>query len=141
MTIHDTWPASPAHPAGPLAWFRVFAAVPAQAREARRSLARVLDGHPAAHDAALCVAELTANAVLHSKSREPGGQFTVRAEIRPGDRLRVEVHDGGGPWTPPAPGDDQHGRGLLIVSHLALDWGRTAESDTGRIVWFEIECP
>ena len=43
--------------APPLAWSCAFPATPAQARAARRSLARVLDGHPAADDAVLCLSE------------------------------------------------------------------------------------
>jgi hypothetical protein len=37
-------------------------------------------------------------AALHSGSRLPGGQFTVRAEIHPGDYVWIEVEDNGGPW-------------------------------------------
>lgn len=83
--------------------------------------------------------ELATNATLHSHSRN-GGHFTVRAQIHVG-RLRVEVCDDGGPWTRPAHGrNGQHGRGLLIVAQLAHDWGRAGDSETGWIVWFEIDC-
>jgi serine/threonine-protein kinase RsbW len=139
MTVRETETPCPAHPVPPLAWSRAFPATPLQAREARRALARLLDGRPAANDAALCLSELAANAVVHSRSRAPGGEFTVRAEIRDG-RLRVEVHDEGGPWTPRVPAGDQHGRGLLVVSQLAQACGRTGESDTGWTVWFEMDC-
>ena len=44
--------------APPLTWSCAFPATPAQAREARRSLARILDGHPAADDAVLCLSDL-----------------------------------------------------------------------------------
>lgn len=124
----------------PLAWSRVFAATPAQAGEARRFLAGLLHSHPAADDAILCLSEMAANAILHSNSRKPGGHFTVRAEIH-GDRLRVEVHDDGGPWTVPSPDDVQHGHGLHIISRLARTWGITGDSDTGWTVWAEITCP
>jgi anti-sigma regulatory factor (Ser/Thr protein kinase) len=119
----------------PLSWSCAFPATPAQAREARRSLARLLDGHPAADDAALCLSELAANATMHSRSRD-GGYFTVRAQLSD-DRVRVEVHDQGGPWTCAGHADGQHGRGLLIVSQLARAWGRTGDSATGWTVWFE----
>ena len=111
---------------------------PAQIREARRFLATILDGCPAADDALLCLSELATNALLHSRSREPGGCFTVHAQ-RQGNHLRVEVHDQGGPWTPPAltnPGE-QNGRGLAIVSELAHAWGRSGD-EAGWTVWFEI---
>ena len=122
----------------PLAWSRAFPASPEQVREARQFLAGVLDGGPAAGDAVLCLSELVTNATVHSRSHEPGGHFTVRAAIR-GGRLRVEVHDEGGPWTQPMRSrDGQHGRGLLIVGQLAGDWGRSGDSATGWTVWFTL---
>jgi serine/threonine-protein kinase RsbW len=122
----------------PLAWSRAFPATREQVREARQFLAGVLDGGPAAGDAVLCLSEIVTNAIMHSRSGEPGGHFTVTAAIRNG-RLRVGVRDDGGPWTQPVRGrDGQHGRGLLIVGQLARDWGRTGDSATGWIVWFTI---
>jgi anti-sigma regulatory factor (Ser/Thr protein kinase) len=101
----------------------------------------MLDDCPAAYDAVLCLSELAANAVMHSDSRKPGGLFTVRAAVRRVDHLRVEVEDQGGPWTQHACADGQHGRGLLIVSQLATDWGVSGNCQAGWIVWFEIACP
>jgi serine/threonine-protein kinase RsbW len=126
--------------ASTLAWSRGFPGTPAQAREARRFLAAILDGCSAADDAVLCLSELAANATIHSHSRRPGGQFTVRTEMY-GDHLRVEVHDEGGPWTWPHRENTRHGRGLLIVSKLARAWGRTGDSATGWTVWFEMDVP
>jgi anti-sigma regulatory factor (Ser/Thr protein kinase) len=122
--------------APPLAWSRAFPAAPEQVREARRFLAGVLDGGPAAGDAVLCLSELVTNATVHSRSGEPGGRFTVTAAIA-GGRLRVEVRDEGGPWTQPVRSrDGQHGRGLLVVGQLARDWGRAGDSATGWTIWF-----
>jgi anti-sigma regulatory factor (Ser/Thr protein kinase) len=122
--------------APPLAWSRVFPATAAQVREARQFLASALDGHPAVDEAILCLSELVANASVHSRSREPGGRVTVTAAIR-GSELRVDVRDGGGPWTWPVRGPGgQRGRGLLIVGQLARQWGRTGDSVTGWTVWF-----
>jgi serine/threonine-protein kinase RsbW len=126
--------------APPLAWCRSFRATPAQVREARRFLAAILDGRPAADDAVLCLSELAANATVHSRSRLPNGHFTVRAETN-GDHLRVEVRDQGGPWTALPRDGEPHGRGLLIVSRLASTWGRSGDSTTGWTVWFEMHCP
>jgi serine/threonine-protein kinase RsbW len=123
--------------AATLAWSRVFPAVPAQVREARRFLTTILDGHPAADEAVLCLSELAANATLHSRSRN-GGHYIVRTELR-GQCLRVSVHDQGGPWSWHSDGDKRHGRGLLIVSQLARAWGRDGDESTGWIVWFEID--
>ncbi|HUY47390.1 MAG TPA: ATP-binding protein [Streptosporangiaceae bacterium] len=122
-----------------IAWSRTFPAAPAQAGEARRFLAGILDGHPATDDAVLCLSELVTNACLHSRSREPGGCFTVRAQLHD-CLLRVEVTDQGGPWTWPAHADEQHGRGLLILAQLAKAWGRTGDSQTGWTLWYETEC-
>jgi anti-sigma regulatory factor (Ser/Thr protein kinase) len=119
---------------------QVFPARADQAREARRFLSGLLDGSPAADDAILCLSELVTNAIVHSRSRQPGGIFTVRAEIH-GGRLRVEVQDQGGPWTRPRPDDMQHGHGLHIISQLARAGGITGDSDTGWTVWFETDCP
>jgi anti-sigma regulatory factor (Ser/Thr protein kinase) len=126
--------------APPLAWSRAFAATPAHAGQARQFLAGLLDGYPLADDAILCLSEMATNAILHSNSRKPGGHFTVRAEIH-ADRLRVEVHDGGGPWTVSPPDGVQHGHGLHIISQLARIWGITGDSDTGWTVWAEITRP
>ena len=124
----------------PLAWSHRYPGHADHVGEARRFLASVLDGRTAAYDAILCLSELAANAVTHSNSRDPGGLFTVRASVRHGDRVRVEVEDQGGQWITPAFEDGQHGRGLLIVSQLASDWGISGDDQAGWIVWFEIAC-
>src|SRR5689334_10899569 len=49
-----------------------------------------------AEAAALCVSELATNALVHSRSRLPGGTVTVHLEAEPGTRaLRIAVHDSG----------------------------------------------
>lgn len=124
-----------------ITWSRDFLALPEQVREARRFLASLLDGHPAADDAVLCLSELVTNACLHSRSRQPGGQFTVRIQTC-GPCLRVEVNDQGGPWTTPAKDDHgQNGRGLHIVGRLTRTWGRRGNPATGWTTWFEIGGP
>lgn len=121
-----------------IGWSRAFPATTNQVREARQFLAGLLDGHSAADDAILCLSELTTNAAVHSRSREPGGSFQVRAERR-GSHVRVEVTDQGGRWQPEVPSTDLNGRGLLVVTRLAHNWGRTGDEETGWTVWFEIE--
>ena len=83
--------------AAPPVTAQVFPGHAGQVRAARRFLAGVLDGCPAADEALLCVSELATNAVLHSRSGRPGGRFTVRATMQAGS-VRVEVADEGGPW-------------------------------------------
>jgi anti-sigma regulatory factor (Ser/Thr protein kinase) len=117
---------------------RTFPATPGQVGEARRFLASQLDGSPLTADALVCLSELATNAVLHSRSARPGGQFTVRISSAPGS-MRVQVIDGGGLWAPGPDGDD-HGHGLMIVAALAT---RLQISDRGtdspaRTVTFEM---
>jgi anti-sigma regulatory factor (Ser/Thr protein kinase)/DNA-binding XRE family transcriptional regulator len=118
-------------------WSRTFPATAQQVREARRFLAAILEDCPATEDALLCLSELVTNALLHSRSSEPGGSFAVQAQ-RHGNRLRVEVRDQGGPWATPAPTDPagQNGRGLAILDQLSHAWGRSGD-ETGWTVWFE----
>jgi serine/threonine-protein kinase RsbW len=128
-------------PTTPLtAWSRTFPATPAHVRDARRLLATILDGHQRADDVLLCLSELATNAITHSRSRQPGGFFTVRAQLD-GQRLRVEVCDQGGPWRSPTrpSADEQNGRGLLIVGQLATRWGCEGHSHHGWTVWYEMD--
>ncbi len=83
-------------------------------------------------------APLATNALAHSASGR-GGTFTVTVFHRSGD-VRVEVADQGGLWLPGTAGDEVHGRGLVIVSSLARAWGITGD-ESGRTVWFELDCP
>jgi anti-sigma regulatory factor (Ser/Thr protein kinase) len=51
-------------------------------------LAELLNGCPVADEVILCASELAANAVIHSDSGQPEGQFAVRAEVCPGQYVR-----------------------------------------------------
>jgi serine/threonine-protein kinase RsbW len=119
---------------------RAFPAVRAQVGEARRFMSSALGDHPAADDAVMYVSEMAANATIHSKSREPGGQFMVRAQLKSDSRIRVEVQDQGGQWSRPLAGFEP-GHGLYIISQLAQTWGIAGDSATGWVVWAEIACP
>jgi DNA-binding XRE family transcriptional regulator len=124
-----------------ITWSRPFPATPQQVGEVRRFLADILAGRPAAGDAVLCLSELATNAVLHSRSAAPGAQFTVHATLKD-DQLRIEVNDDGGPWHwPDGTDDQQHGRGLVIVSRLSTAWGRAGTPETGWTAWFTLPCP
>jgi len=79
----------------------------------------------------------TDESVKNRRSREPGGQLTVRVQAHE-DHIRVGVHDGGGPWAGAAPADRQNGRGLLIVDQLARSWGRAGGETAGWLTWFEM---
>jgi anti-sigma regulatory factor (Ser/Thr protein kinase) len=109
---------------------------------ARQFVARVTGALPGETraDTSLLASELVTNAVRYGRP-----EITLRVRIEP-ERLRVEVHDEGGPmpsWmSSGAPSGQPHGRGLLIVNHLAESWG-VAGSDrhSGKDVWFELRVP
>jgi serine/threonine-protein kinase RsbW len=102
---------------------------PESARAAREFTAACLPGCPVAADAMLCVDELVANAIRHSRSGLPGGTIEVRIAVAAGEWLRVEVQDAG-PLPVPAPRDDpsEHGRGLALVVALAEVFGADGDS-------------
>ena len=103
-------------------------------------------GFPSASDAsctvALVVAELAANAVRHG--RVPGRDFVLRLTLDSAASLiRIEVADAAStktpPPTPPSPASDEEtGRGLLLVTALALRWGFTPRHPVGKTVWAEV---
>lgn len=130
-----------ARQAAPIAAPRCSRSYPGRAEHAgavRRFVADELAGSPVQDDAVLCVSELAANAIVHSRSGLPGGQFEVRIFRHPAGHVRVEVTDQGGLWAPDPGGRENHGRGLLIVSRLANDWGIVGDGQTGRTAWFEL---
>lgn len=99
---------------------------PESARAAREFTAACLHGCPSMYEAMVCVDELVANAVRHSRSGLPGGEITVRVVTRPGEWLRVEVEDQGPCLraVPDSPDEfAESGRGLLIVTVLADTFG------------------
>jgi serine/threonine-protein kinase RsbW len=102
-------------------------------RAVRADLRGLLGDCPMADDVILCASELAANAAIHSRSRLPGGVFTVRATISSGNYTWVEVEDSGGPWAPGI-SDSTRRHGLDIVRALASDWGIDGD-DTVRTIW------
>jgi serine/threonine-protein kinase RsbW len=114
-----------------------------QVRRVRQDLAAMVNGCPIADDFILLASELSTNAIVHSRSGLPGGEFTVRAEVRSGDYLWLEVEDQGGPWMERDPGDE-HGRGLMLVAALAGDGNWTVEDGTApgtRVIWVWLDWP
>ena len=116
----------------------VFPGTPEHVGRVRRWLRANLGTCPAADDAILLASELVTNALEHSASGQ-GGSFTVAVHHRSAD-LRVEVTDQGGLWLQGDASDGLHGRGLVIVGTVARAWGITGD-DSGRTVWFELDCP
>jgi len=119
----------------------VFPGRPDQVRRVRHEVARYLAGAgcPAAtaDDAVLAVSELSANAVLHSASKDDF--FTVAAELH-ATYLHIEVEDGGGDWElKPRHGEHHHGLDLVDAFAGADNWGVETASDGGRVVWCRLE--
>jgi serine/threonine-protein kinase RsbW len=121
-----------------------FPGKPESAGEARAWAARYLVGCPAADDVTLCLGELAANAVLHS--RPAGAAFEVRLSIAAGVWVRCEVRDQGPEFRDPAgaaaagglgvtkPGpDDENGYGLWLVRELT---GGHMGADGQGLYWF-----
>jgi anti-sigma regulatory factor (Ser/Thr protein kinase) len=133
-------PAAVSTPATTRMYQRVFWARPDQVREARRFLQGILAGWPVSDDAVLCASELASNSVVHSASRQPGGTFTVSAEISQEDHVRVEVRDAGGRWNRRADGEGRP-HGLDIARALAADFGIAGDALTGWIVWARFDWP
>jgi anti-sigma regulatory factor (Ser/Thr protein kinase) len=117
---------------------QAFPARPEQVQAARALVREVLGDTPVTDDAILICSELATNAILHSASARPGGCFTVRAEVRPGDHAWIEVRDQGGRWVhlPRASG----GRGLALADELATYWDIRGD-DAGRIICAQFNWP
>jgi anti-sigma regulatory factor (Ser/Thr protein kinase) len=88
----------------------------------------------------LATSELVTNAIVHSNAAP--GDFIGLTVTETHDAVYIEVRDPGstfsGPhvWKEP---DAEHGRGLLIVRELSLDWGtREHARGLGRTVWCAI---
>jgi len=108
-------------------------------RAVRADLRAVLRDCPRADDVVMCASELAANAALHSRSRLPGGTFTVRATVSPDLYARIEVQDDGGPWNQGMIDPTRH-HGLDIVRAVADEWGIDGDH-TSRIIWARFDWP
>jgi anti-sigma regulatory factor (Ser/Thr protein kinase) len=107
---------------------------PSIARRAVEELAADVDAD-ILRDAQLLVSEIVTNSVRHSGSDEP---IRLRAWARQSG-LKVEITDGGFGFkaaTREDAGDDEGGRGLLILEAVADRWG--VSRDTRARVWFEL---
>jgi anti-sigma regulatory factor (Ser/Thr protein kinase) len=89
--------------------------------------------------AAQVVAELAANAATHG--RVPGRDFGLLVYVV-ARTLRIEVTDTRAdrlPQLPPADGEAESGRGLLLVDALADRWGVTRGLPPRKTVWAELD--
>jgi hypothetical protein len=117
---------------------RILPGLPESARAAREFTAACLPGCPSVYEAMVCVDELVANSVQHSRSALPGGTLTVRVTTQLGEWLRVDVEDGG-PRLRVVRADQgdvgEHGRGLALVDALADEVGAGPGLRWFRMAW------
>ena len=103
----------------------------------RHAVTEVLDGwgcEPGTReDLLLVVSELVTNAVVH------GAEPIVVTMVRAAERVRVEVTDGAAGSSPHGnprpPKNAETGRGLSVVTRLAVAWGWRATPGSGKTVW------
>jgi len=116
---------------------RTFPGRADQISEVRRFVRTQLGDHHRTADVALAASELTTNAWEHTRSRGTEGTFSVLAELRADDTIRLEVEDAGGPSAfGTYAGGDEGGRGLDIIEALASKWGVDGDHSS-RTVWAE----
>ena len=88
-------------------------------------------------DMRLLVSELVTNSVRHVESTEEGA---VRLEVSlSADRVRIEVRDRGGGFTPRARTegqDEASGWGIFLVDQIAERWG--VKTNHWALVWCEL---
>jgi serine/threonine-protein kinase RsbW len=131
-------------------WSRSFPGLAEYLAEVRQFTQMVLGGAPGADLVVLAISELAGNAIVHTASGEPGGQFVVHLAAF-ADRWQVRVDDQGAPGDPRIVvadfGEDggadwsaEAGRGLAMVSAISKKWGVLGDS-RARAVWAEIPYP
>ena len=103
--------------------------VPESATRARRALVQYGLEDDLQHTLTLLVTEIVANSIRHAAVP---GDVHLAVTLEPGF-ARVEVLDRGPGFTP----GDGGGLGLRLLDKLASRWG--VESNTGTVVWFEID--
>jgi serine/threonine-protein kinase RsbW len=125
-------------------WTRHFRGGADQVLEVRHWLEDLLPGGAARADVVLLASELCTNAIVHSRSGEAGGQFSVDIDWTP-TLVKVVVGDQGSAKAPALAGPagdgaplGESGRGLLLVDDMADDWG-TASRPNRRWVWADVQ--
>jgi anti-sigma regulatory factor (Ser/Thr protein kinase) len=110
---------------------------PAAARRALRELRPEL-GDARLRTCELLVSELVTNVLRHAPASDGLGPADMRVRLY-GDRVRVEVRDGGPGFSPRARTPDQGpagGWGLHLVDEMSDQWG--VEPGLQNCVWFEL---
>lgn len=105
-----------------------FDADPRHVRTARRVVVDAL-GEAGVRDrdtvgiVQLLVSEIVTNAIVHGSADSVSLRLSCdeRGEVR----IEVDDHSSGSPEVRDAGPEDEGGRGMRLVAHLARDWGRT----------------
>lgn len=84
-------------------------------------------------DVEVCASEVVANAVIHGH-----GQIDVEVVRTPwGVRVAISDEERTLPVVRPPNREGEGGRGMAVVSALALRWA-ARPTDTGKVVWFHV---
>ncbi|GLZ15889.1 hypothetical protein Acsp04_61240 [Actinomadura sp. NBRC 104425] len=128
--------------ADPLRWRRVYAGRTDQVTAARLFAMALFAGTGREDDVGVVVAELASNAVLHTRSGEPGGWFGL--EVTFADVAYIGITDLGGGCVPLFRSKKrgcelkEGGRGLQVVAELAISYGIHGSVELGHTVWADI---
>jgi hypothetical protein len=129
-------------------WSRSFPGLPEHLGEVRRFTQMVLGDAPGTELVVMAVSELAGNAIVHTASGAPDGQFVVHLAAF-ADRWKVRVDDEGSPSEPRVvvdaieedpEWDSESGRGLAMVASISRKWG-VIGGRCARAVWAEIPYP
>ncbi|MFD3821592.1 ATP-binding protein [Streptomyces sp. NPDC058625] len=124
-------------------WARSFPGQAQQVAHARHFVAALLEDEDSRliEDAVLVVSELAANAVRHTRSGRCHGWFLVIVGFGE-DLVRIEVIDQGGHQEPRVRSAnspvEESGRGLMLVSACAKDWGVRDRPAGRRCIWADL---
>jgi len=91
--------------------------------------------HPALDDVQTCASEAVTNAIVHTASGSAGGMVTVSL-LTEGPEIVLEVTDDGAGGARPGFRNDPegiHGRGMLIITALALKWTVRLDGDRSTV--------
>ncbi|NUR93781.1 MAG: ATP-binding protein [Kribbellaceae bacterium] len=136
-------------------WSRIFEGLPECVADVREFIRKAIGDDDGADLVELVASELAGNAIRHSGSGEPEGQFILHvAALR--NRWIVRVDDAGGVTEPhicASPAiknakdvDDysdevvETGRGLALVAAVSSEWGVFGD-ERARAVWAKIKIP
>jgi serine/threonine-protein kinase RsbW len=126
-------------PAGTRTFTDSYPGTPDQVAQVRAALVSMLNGCPVADDVVLTASELSANAVVHTRSGQPGGRFAVQVTVRPGDYVWIEVEDQGGPWARPEHEEKRHGLDIVEALVGPGNWGVDGNDVSGWTVWARLD--